>query len=237
MLARSQSIWGKKGGGGGAKTKSTRGGGRGRTRAGGGAGGSTASGTSAGETTSGGEGDDKPIPRDERRRRASATLSGGVSLCGGRYTDGDDDAEELDGEFTARRSIDRAERRRRGSLDASRGGAGAHHHHHHARDYASFAVDRGERRALKIYRADAEKTESERRRDLERELRKREAASSAAEKALGPPKVTVEADPEADPNDASHAGRMVLGIRCVLLYKRFSPIARFQHLIARVPFN
>ena len=88
-----------------------------------------------------------------------------------------------------------------------------------------------------IYRADAEKTESERRRDLERELRKREAASSAAEKALGPPKVTVEADPEADPNDASHAGRMVLGIRCVLLYKRFSPIARFQHLIARVPFN
>ena len=91
--------------------------------------------------------------------------------------------------------------------------------------------------ALKIYRADAEKTESERRRDLERELRKREAASSAAEKALGPPKVTVEADPEADPNDASHAGRMVLGIRCVLLYKRFSPIARFQHLIARVPFN
>jgi lariat debranching enzyme len=26
------------------------------------------------------------------------------------------------------------------------------------------------------------------------------------------------------------------GLRCVL-YKRFSPIARFQHLIARVPFN
>ena len=86
--------------------------------------------------------------------------------------------------------------------------------HRFARDPAQ--VDRGERRALKIYRADAEKSESERRRDLERALRKREAASSAAEKALGPPKVTVEADPEADPNDASHAGRMVLGIRCVL---------------------
>jgi hypothetical protein len=100
MLARSQSIWGARGkteqekggggGGGGAKTKTKTRGGRGSR-----AGGSTASGTSAGETTSGGEGVES----------------------GGRYTDGDDDAEELDGEFSARRSIDRAERRRRGSLD------------------------------------------------------------------------------------------------------------------------
>ena len=39
-----------------------------------------------------------------------------------------------------------------------------------------------------------------------------EVSQSTAEKALGPPRVTVEVDPEADPNDPTQVGRMVLGI-------------------------
>ena len=37
-------------------------------------------------------------------------------------------------------------------------------------------------------------------------------ASRAAAKALGPPKVTVETEPEANPDDPAQRGRMVLGV-------------------------
>ena len=83
---------------------------------------------------------------------------------------------------------------------------------------AAVAVDQGEKRSLKIYRRrslsrDGEPKRKHRMRpEAERERKDHEVSDAAAEKALGPPRVTVEPDPEADPLDPSHAGRMVLGI-------------------------
>ena len=73
---------------------------------------------------------------------------------------------------------------------------------------SAVAVDPGERRSLKIYRRGRERS----RRAPAAAREDHEAASRAATKALGPPKVTVETDPEANPNDPAQRGRMVLGV-------------------------
>ena len=73
---------------------------------------------------------------------------------------------------------------------------------------SAVAVYPGERRSLKIYRRGRERS----RRATAKAREDHEAASRAAAKALGPPKVTVETDPEANPNDPAQRGRMVLGV-------------------------
>jgi hypothetical protein len=87
----------------------------------------------------------------------------------------------------------------------------------------AVAVDPGERRSLKIFRNRGETGSPPKLRpEAERERRDHEVSQSAAEKALGPPKVTVELDPEADPNDPTQAGRMVLGISVGAVQAEFS---------------
>ena len=199
MLARSQAIGGVAGewqsGGGGGKSSS-----KGKSKGGIGA-------SSGGETSATSAGS------------ASESEGGGAwsegPLSGGETSEGNADTKDVDGEMNA---AGLRRRRRRSSSHVPNPRPDDE-----IQDMASgVALDPGERRSLRMYQP-ASRSHKDRRRSVDGRTarahgrRRRDSESkkknvhdvsrAAAEKALGPPKVTVELDPE-DPTP----GRMVLGV-------------------------
>ena len=134
------------------------------------------------------------------RRRVSRTSTDADPSASG----GESDAGATsDGSGALRRASRSPTRRRRRSANSNVAAEDAE-----SLLASAVAVDPGERRSLKIYRRGRERS----RRATAKAREDHEAASRAAAKALGPPKVTVETDPEANPNDPAQRGRMVLGV-------------------------
>ena len=162
---------------------------------------------------------------------ASESEGGGGWSSGGelgRRSDGGggggaEGAEGAEGNADAREDAATGLRRRRRRSSSHRSGRSeigpdVWPDEHEVRDMASgVALDPGERRSLRMYQSEQARGRRGRRsvdgRSARHGRRRRDSEASsavsraAAEKALGPPKVTVELDPE-DPT----AGRMVLGI-------------------------
>jgi di/tricarboxylate transporter/predicted amino acid-binding ACT domain protein len=212
MMARSQAIGGTKG-----AWSETKNGARdesGKTR--------------RSRARSGGESSDRNTSGGETSATSGGESEGFDATPRGAWSDGESGATVFSSDEpppTRRRSRDV----RRTASDAATGGdapPGAVRRRRHRRpsdaaaEFASaVAVDPGERRALKLYDRRRRDSGSRRRTDLSaRERRDQEVARDAAAKALGPPRVTVEPDPDVrDEPDSVNDGvgrrlRTVLGV-------------------------
>ena len=212
MMARSQAIGGTKG-----AWSETKNGARdesGKTR--------------RSRARSGGESSDRNTSGGETSATSGGESEGFDATPRGAWSDGESGATVFSSDEpppTRRRSRDV----RRTASDAATGGdapPGAVRRRRHRRpsdaaaEFASaVAVDPGERRALKLYDRRRRDSGSRRRTDLSaRERRDQEVARDAAAKALGPPRVTVEPDPDVrDEPDGVNDGvgkrlRTVLGV-------------------------